>query len=422
LGRTTTGKYIEKYNYAIGEATEPGSTFKLASMIVALEDGVVALEDSIETGKGHCYFYDRKMTDSHYGGFGKLSVKEVFEKSSNVGVSKIIFDNYRDNPRKYIDRIYEMGLNKSLGIEIKGEGTPLIKYPGDKTWSGVTLPWMSIGYETKQTPLQVLSFYNAVANNGKMVKPMFVESVLHHGEVIEEFQPVVLRPSICSLETIEKVHEMLVGVVDRGTAKNIKSKRYKIAGKTGTAQISNEKTSYKDKKHQASFVGYFPADRPMYSCIVVINAPSNNVYYANVVAGSVFKEIADRVYAQSYHNSDVDTEYEVQLASHQPYSKGGKKAELLTVLDEVGVMVQGQDVGSEWISTSAREHDVSLRGKNFPNGIVPNVKGMGAKDAVAILENMGMKVVINGVGRVVKQSMTAGQNFRKGSTIYLRMG
>ena len=422
LGRTSSGKYAEKYNYAVGEATEPGSTFKLASMIVALEDGVVQLGDSIETGKGHCYFYDRKMKDSHYGGYGKLSVKEVFEKSSNVGVSKIIFENYRDNPRKYVDRIYEMKLNKSLGIEIKGEGVPMIKYPGDKTWSGVTLPWMSIGYEIQQTPMQVLTFYNAVANNGKMIKPMFVEAVQHHGENIKEMEPIVLNPSICSLETIEKVHEMLVGVVERGTAKNIKSKGYQIAGKTGTAQISNEKTSYKDKKHQASFVGYFPADRPMYSCIVVINAPSNNVYYANVVAGSVFKEIADRVYAQSYHHSDVKTDHEVLLAKHQPYSKGGKKEELLTVLGEVGVLVQGKEVGAEWISTSAREHDVSLRPKSFPNGIVPNVKGMGAKDAVSILENLGLKVVIKGVGRVVQQSMTAGQNFRKGSTIYLRMG
>ncbi len=425
LGRTTTGRYIEKYNYAIGEATEPGSTFKLASMIVALEDGVVQLKDSIETGKGYCYFYDRKMTDSHHGGYGTLSVKEVFEKSSNVGISKIIFDNYRDNPRRYVDRLYSMGLKDPLGIEIKGEGLPMIKYPGEKTWSGVTLPWMSIGYEIQQTPLQVLTFYNAVANNGKMVKPMFVEAIQHHGETIQEMETTVLRPSICSLETIEKVHKMLVGVVEDGTAKNIKSKRYKIAGKTGTAQIAKGSSGYKGeggKKYQASFCGYFPADRPLYSCIVVVNAPSNNVYYANVVAGSVFKEIADRVYAQSFENTDIDTEYEIQLAKHQPYSKGGKKEELVEVLEGIGVLVQGKEVESPWISSSAREHDVSLRSKSFPSGIVPNVKGMGAKDAVSILENMGLKVKVNGIGRVVQQSMTAGQNFRKGTTIYLRMG
>ncbi|MBK3516464.1 penicillin-binding protein [Carboxylicivirga marina] len=422
LGRASTGKYIEKYNYAIGEATEPGSTFKLASMIVALEDGVVQLGDSIETGKGYCYFYDRKMTDSHHGGYGTLSVREVFEKSSNVGVSKIIFDNYRDNPRRFVDRLYAMGLNKPLGIEIKGEAIPKLKYPGEKDWWGTTLPWMSIGYEIQQTPLQVLTFYNAVANNGRMVKPMFVESIQHHGELIKEITPTVINPSICSLETIEKVHEMMVGVVERGTTKNIKNNRYQIAGKTGTAQISNETTSYKDKKHQASFVGYFPADKPLYSCIVVVHAPSNNVYYANVVAGSVFKEISDRVYAQSYQHSEIETEFEVELAKHQPYSKGGKKEDLVTVLEEVGILFQGKELEADWISTSAREHDISLKRKNFPAGIVPNVKGLGAKDAVAILENMGIKVVLSGVGRVKQQSMTAGQNYRKGSTIYLKMG
>ncbi|TRX71865.1 penicillin-binding protein [Carboxylicivirga sp. M1479] len=424
LGRTPSGKYIEKYNYAIGEATEPGSTFKLASLIVALEDGVVQLSDSIETGKGFCYFHDRKMTDSHPGGYGTLSVREVFEKSSNIGISKIIFDNYRDDARRYVNRLYDMNLKDPLGIEIKGEGMPMIKYPGEKTWSGVTLPWMSIGYELQQTPLQILSFYNAIANNGKMVTPMFVEAIQHHGEVIEEKQTEVINPSICSLETIEKVHELLVGVVENGTARNIRSKRYQIAGKTGTAQIAKGTTGYKGeggKKHQASFVGYFPADRPMYSCIVVVNEPTKKGYYGNVVAGSVFKEISDRVYAQSFEHDDVKTEYEVELGKHQPYSKGGKKEELLAVLDEVGVMVQGQEVEAEWISTSAREHDISLKSKSFPSGIVPNVKGMGAKDAVSILENMGLKVIINGVGRVKQQSMTAGQNYRKGSTIYLKM-
>jgi len=422
LGRTPSGKYIENYNYAIGTASEPGSTFKLASMIVALEDGVVKLTDSIETGKGYCYFYDRKMTDSHYGGFGTLSVREVFEKSSNVGISKIIVNNYGDNPRRYVDRIYSMGLKDVLGIELKGEGVPMIKYPGDKSWSGVTLPWMSIGYETQQTPLQILTFYNAVANNGKMVKPLFLKEIQHHGEVVKEFGTTVLNPSICSLETIEKVHDLMVGVVERGTAKNIKNDRYLIAGKTGTSQISDGKTKYKDNKHQASFVGYFPADRPLYSCIVVVNAPSNNVYYGNVVAGSVFKEIADRVYAQSYNHPGMEEKVELEFAKHQPYSKGGRKEELLTVLDEIGVSINGKDIQSDWISASAREHDVALKRKNFPAGIVPNVKGMGAKDAVCILENMGLKVVLNGVGRVKQQSMKAGQVYRKGSTIYLSMG
>lgn len=425
LGRDPSGKYIEKYNYAIGEATEPGSTFKLASMVVALEDGFVNLEDSIETGRGTCKFYDRTMRDSHHGGYGTLSVREVFEKSSNVGISKIIFKHYKDNPRRFVDRLYAMGLNDPLGLPIKGEGRPMIKYPGDQSWSGVTLPWMSIGYEIKQTPLQVLTFYNAIANNGKMVKPMFVKAIEHHGDVLEEMEPVVLNPSICSLETIDKVHEMLVGAVEKGTAKNIRSKRYQIAGKTGTAQIAKGASGYGDRgnvEHQASFVGYFPADRPLYSCIVVVKAPSKDVYYANVVAGSVFKEISDRVYANSYNNPEVEETLEIEISEHLPYSKGGTKSELLTVFDEVGIKVNGLDVESEWISTQAREHDIHLKPKSFPVGLVPNVKGMGAKDVVCLLENMGMKVVIRGVGKVKEQSLRAGQSFRKGSTIYLRMG
>ncbi|MCU4177115.1 penicillin-binding protein [Carboxylicivirga sp. N1Y90] len=423
LGVTSSGRYIEDYNYAIGEATEPGSTFKLASMIVALEDDVVKLTDSIETGKGYCYFYDRKMTDSHHGGYGTLTVREAFEKSSNVAISKIVFNNYKDNPRRFVDRILSMGLKDPLGIEIKGEGTPLIKYPGEKTWSGTTLPWMSIGYALQQTPLQILAFYNAIANNGKMVKPRFVDGIAHHGEVIQRMKPKVINPSICSLETIEEVHELLVGVVENGTGRNIKNDRYKIAGKTGTAQIAQGSTGYGAvKSYQASFVGYFPAERPLYSCIVVVNGPSNNVYYGNLVAGTVFGKIAERVYAQSYDNPDVKENYVIPVSELQPYAKGGPKEELLTVFDEVGISVNGEELESEWISTQAREHDIQLKSKSFPDGLVPNVRGLGAKDAVNILENMGLKVRISGVGRVKSQSMTAGQAFRRGSVINLKMG
>lgn len=425
LGRTPSGKYIEKYNYAVGEASEPGSTFKLASMIVALEDGYINLEDSIETGRGTCKFYDRTMKDSHHGGYGTLSVKEVFEKSSNVGVSKIIFKHYKDNPRRFVDRLYAMGLNEPLGLEIKGEGHPMIKYPGDKNWYGTTLPWMSIGYAVKQTPLQILSFYNAIANNGKMVKPMFVKAISHHGDIEQTFEPVVLNPSICSLETIEKVHEMMVGVVERGTARNIRNERYQIAGKTGTAQVAKGAGGYGNKggkvEYQASFVGYFPADRPLYSCIVVIKAPSGNTYYANVVAGNVFKEISDRVYANSFNNPEVEDNMVIEVSEHLPYSKGGKKEELLSVFDEIGINVKGLEVESEWISTQAQEYAIHMKSKNFPEGLVPNVRGMGAKDAVSLLENMGLKVVIRGVGKVVEQSLSAGQTYRKGATIYLRM-
>ena len=424
LYRKNEGNYIEDYyNYAIGEATEPGSTFKLASMMAALEDGFINLDDSIDTGRGVYKFYDRTMKDSHHGGFGKITYRQVFEKSSNVGISKMIVDNYKSNPKRFIDRIYAMGLNKKNGLEIKGEGDPMIKYPGSKDWWGTSLPWISIGYESKLTPLQTLAFYNAVANNGKLMKPCFVTGVYRHGELVREYEPKVLNPSICSLSTIEKVHSLLVGVVERGTGKNIKNNNYKIAGKTGTAQIAKGKGGYKNGgvEYQASFVGYFPADRPKYSCIVVVNGPSNNVYYGNEVAGTVFKQIADRVYASGF---DMMDEYvlEVPDSGILPYSKGGTKEDLLTVFETLDVTIEDKGVESDWISTLAQEHKVNFSRKTFANGMVPNVKGMGAKDAVALLENLGVSVIVSGRGKVVEQSIAAGTRLRKGIRIFIKLG
>ncbi len=425
LYRKSPGNYVEDYfNYAIGEATEPGSTFKLVSMMVALEDGLLNLDDSIDTGNGMLKFYDRTMRDSHHGGYGKLTYRQVFEKSSNVGVSKMIVDRYKSNPKKFIDRIYSMGLNQKNGLEIKGEGEPFIKYPGSETWSGVSLPWISIGYESKLTPLQTLTFYNAVANNGKMVKPHFVKGIYRHGDLVESIEPTVVNPSICSLSTIEKVHELLVGVVEHGTARNIKNENYKIAGKTGTAQIAKGAQGYKGGsgvEYQASFAGYFPADRPKYSCIVVVNGPSNNVYYGNVVAGTVFKDIADRVYATSLDMADERVE-KLPDSGVLPYSKGGTKQDLQTIFETLNVTIEGEDVESDWISTQAQEHKVDFSRKTFASGLVPNVKGMGAKDAVALLENMGLKVIVSGRGRVTEQSVNAGSRINKGSRIFIKLG
>jgi len=423
LYRSAPGVYIEDhFNYAIGEAVEPGSTFKLASIIAALEDGVVRLTDTIDTGNGAYAYYDRIMRDTHHGGFGKITVREAFEKSSNIGMSRIIFDNYRDNPRRFVNRLYSMGLNKPLGVEIKGEEKPEIRYPNDKLWSGVTLPWMSIGYEVKMTPLQTLAFYNAVANNGKMMRPMFVKSISQHGRELKTFDPVVLNPSICSVATLEKVQQLLKGVVERGTAQNIRNNTYKIAGKTGTAQVARGSSGYRGKdgvEYMASFVGYFPADQPMYSCIVAVNSPSNNVYYGNVVAGSVFREIADRVYALSYDKLPDEAARPKVTEGVYPYSKGGPVDELSLIFDELGIPVQDKELNSEWASTKALEHKVHLRSKIIPTAIVPSVKGMGAKDAVAVLENRGLKVAISGVGKVERQSVSAGEPIKKGSTIVI---
>ncbi|MGQ1890895.1 penicillin-binding protein [Thermophagus sp. OGC60D27] len=423
LYRSEPGIYIEDhFNYAIGEALEPGSTFKLASMIAALEDGKVRLSDSIDTGNGAYRYYDRIMRDSHYGGFGKITVREAFEKSSNIGISRMIYENYKDNPRRFVDRLYSIGLNKPLGIEIKGEGEPVIKYPGDPSWSGVTLPWMSIGYEVKMTPLQILAFYNAVANNGQLVKPMFVKAISQHGEILREFEPQVLNPAICSVATLEKVRELLKGVVERGTATNIRNDIYRIAGKTGTAQIARGRTGYRGDdgvEYVASFVGFFPANQPMYSCIVVVNSPSNDVYYGNEVAGTVFREIADRVYALSYDKLPVEATRPQVKEGFFPWSKGGPMDELSVIFEELDFPVQNQALNSNWVSTQALEHAIKLRPKSIPRKIVPLVKGMGAKDAVVVLENCGLKVEVRGVGKVVSQSVEPGIPVKKGQRIVI---
>ena len=423
LHRKTQGIYIEDHlNYAIAESTEPGSTFKLASMLVLLDDAGININDSIETGNGTYTYYDRTMSDSH--GYGTISIKEAFEKSSNIGISKLVVSNYKDNQRRFIDKLYKMGLNKPLGIELKGEGDPVIKYPGDVSWSGISLPWMSIGYEVKMAPIQILALYNAVANNGKMMRPMFVKEVTRNGKIVEKFDPIVLNSAICSKATIQTMQELLVGVVENGTAKNIKNEFYSIAGKTGTAQIAKGTEGYKSGgvEYQASFVGYFPAGNPKYSCIVVVNGPSNNVYYGNVVAGTVFREIADRVYASDYRLNRQPLLSEIECQGVFPFSKGGKLEELSIICKELKINSISHNNIIDWVTTQATDSAIIIKPKAITDGLVPSVIGMGAKDAVSILENLGLNVRIQGVGRVVSQSLKAGTKFKKGDTVFIGLG
>lgn len=425
LHRASDGSYIEDhYNYAIGESMEPGSTFKLASIIAALEDGVTTIDDTINTFKGAYRFYDRIMRDSKEGGYGNITVREGFEKSSNIAVSRLIVKGYSKNPQRFIDRMKEMHLGDSLGIEIMGEGMPVIKNPKDKLWSGITLPWMSIGYEVALTPLHTLTFYNAIANNGKMMRPMFVEGLMERGSVVKRFSPKVLNSSVCSRGTVSQVQDLLKGVVERGTAQNIKGTPYGIAGKTGTAQIAQGGTGYKNKgtvNYLASFAGYFPADNPLYSCIVVVNGPSNNVYYGNVLAGSVFKDIADRVYAAGYNNSDFDIQHKISESNRLPIVKNGSRKELERVLDDLGIDVKKNRIKTQWVTAKAGEEDVVFSAKNLPEGIMPDVRGMGARDATALLNNAGLYVQLSGVGRVVQQSVSHGDNYQKGATVFLKL-
>ncbi len=421
LQRQKNGSYYESYNYAIGESTEPGSTFKLPALMAALEDGYIDLDDIVDTKGGKKKYYDRTMYDSHVGGYGKITVKHAFEVSSNVGLSTIITNAYAKNPQQFIDRLIKMNLGQPLGIEIAGEGKPLIKNTTDKSWSGTTLPWMSIGYEVRLTPLQILAFYNAVANDGKMVRPRFAKAIAGNGEIIRELPTVVLNPSIASKETIRKAKEILEGVVENGTAKNLKNSVFKIAGKTGTAQIANDKYGYKYQSkvsYQASFVGYFPADNPMYSCIVVVNAPSKNVYYGNLVAGPIFKEVADKVYAYAY---SLHPEVKEKQQPELPVSAEGYSDDLVTVYKTLQIPVQDQSNNYDWVNTLKQQHEIVLKKHLVAPIYVPDVRGMSAKDALYLLENKGIDVQMKGVGYVKKQSVKPGTLISETDKIILEL-
>lgn len=417
---TATDWYDEKYNYAIGESSEPGSTFKLISMLIALDDEMIDLDDSVNTGNGKTMYFSRTMSDSHEGGYGKISVKRAFEVSSNVGISRIIYKAYANNPQRFTDKLVAMKINKSLELEIDGEGKPLIKSPKNKnTWYGTTLPWMSIGYELAMTPLQILTVYNAVANNGKMVKPMFVDQIKVTGKVIKQYDTQIINEEIASQKAIKKAREMLEGVVQSGTAVNIRNSVYKIAGKTGTAQIAVGSGGYNKSNYKASFAGYFPADDPMYSCIVVINNPSTGAYYGSSVAAPVFKEIADKVYAMqlNIHAKNENINRDTIL----PITKSGNQKQLSKVYNELKIKTVSNDPGSEWVIPVQNDSLVKFLAKNIRYGYVPDVIGMGVNDAVFLLEQMGMTVIIRGRGMVISQSIEQGTKVTKGTKIILEL-
>ncbi len=423
LLRDEDGIYRESYNFAVGESTVPGSTFKLVSLMMAMEDGYVDIDDTIDTGNGEISYYGKKLVDSGDESFGKITVQQVFEKSSNVGVSKIIFGNYKDHPQKFINGVYKLGLNKQLGLDIRGEGIPEIKYPGKNGWSGISLPWMSIGYEMALTPLQILTLYNAIANNGVMVKPRLVKEVRFHGNIVESYGIEVINSSICSRSTLKKLQKMCAGVVENGTAMNLKNENYKIAGKTGTAQIPDNKTGYREKSritYQASFVGYFPADNPRYSCIVVVNAPSKYVYYGNVVAGPVFREIANKVYATSLDMHEAINQGHKKLAE-VPFTKSGNREELTNVLDFLDIPVKRPANKTQWVVASVDGDKLSLSPRPVIQNLVPNVVGMGLKDALFLMEDAGLRVNVRGRGTVRSQSVMPGTNSKSVAAVNLEM-
>lgn len=422
LGKIDEGVYAENYNYAVGNQglIEPGSTFKLASVIALLEDSNIQLDDTIETGNGAFEFYDRLMTDSKPGGYGTITFQQAFEKSSNIAISRKVVEHFGLKPQRFIDYLKGMGITEKLGFQMEGEAAPYIKNPGQKSWSGITLPWMSIGYELKLSPLQILTLYNAVANDGKMIQPIIVKESKVADKTIETFKPKVIKEQICSEETLEKVKVMLEGVVSRGTAMNINNSVYKIAGKTGTAQ--KIKNGQYIKNYYCSFAGYFPADKPKYSCIVVIDNPQGYARYGSDVAAPVFKEIADKVYA-----TDLDLHKPIarkQYKSNEgvfPVIRAGLQQDLSFLCNEMGISNHNHAGGEEWVVARAKDNAVMWSAKKLQDGLVPDVSGMTIRDAIYILENKGLLVKFSGHGRVKEQSLPPGIKIVRGSTIHLML-
>ena len=424
LGKRKDGTYAETYNFALGHAgcSEPGSTFKLMSMIVAMEHGYVDTSDVFDTEKGYWDYRGQTIYDSdwRHGGHGEISMRDIFKLSSNVGIAKIITKYYEGREEDYIDRIYNFGLNKPLGVGFEGEGIPYIKYPDDKVWWGPSLAWISYGYEIKLTPLQTLTFYNAVANNGKMVKPKFVKEVHENGLLEKEFKTEVLNPSICSKETLKKAQSLLEAVCVDGTGKSLANPYFPIAGKTGTAQVAYNNEGYeKDgrKNYQASFAGYFPADDPQYTCVVVIVGPKGK-YYGSSVAGPVFKEVVGKVYSSFLEPRITDDPSQKEL----PVIKSGSKDEVLVASEELNIEVPAKNTQTPFIKLKSGEQNIEAENLAIQDGFVPDVIGMGCKDAIYLLENSGLKVRMKGLGKVKKQSLKAGQKVRKGQTIYIDLG
>lgn len=380
LGKTASGSYIETVNYAVLERQDPGSTFKLASYLALLDDGKADTATIYDTKQGIVQFSGRQVRDSNRRGYGKISLARGFEVSSNTVITQAVQQAYKDNPTAFTDKMKEFGFNSTLGIDLKGEPASYIPVEGDKNWSRIALPWMAYGYGILVTPLQTLTLYNAVANNGEMVKPQFVKEIRDVNQVIRTFDKEVINPQIVKPQVIKEMQAILKNVMIRGTGKNLYSEDFSMAGKTGTAQMNygNRGGMY----YASSFVGYFPADNPKYSCIVVIHKPTKHSYYGGDVAGPVFKRIAQKIF------TDVPSLKEIR--------------NIETPLPE-----------------TIKNYNAYYAKVKQTGTTMPNVIGMPAMDAVAILENLGLKVQTQGVGKVSRQSVKNGEKIIREQTITL---
>ena len=413
------GNFVERFNFAYGMTFEPGSTFKLVTMIALLEDTNVELSDSIDVGNGEYRFYNNTVRDHEEHGLGTVTVQDAFILSSNVAMAKLVDKHFGLKPQRFIDYIDQLKLSKPLGVQVTGEPAPKIKRPGEKGWSGISLPWMAYGYGFEITPLHTLAIYNAVANDGEMIRPVFVKSVKKADDEEETYHTDVLNSKICSDKTLNKLKLLLEGVVEKGTAKNIRGTHYRIAGKTGTAQIL-ENGAY-TKKYITSFVGYFPAHAPRYSAIVLIKNPRGWYQYGSSVAAPVFKEIADNIYARDINLHLPMEQKKYTKTEVLPVIKAGNQQELTMLCNELGISTHTQ-TEDEWVRSSRSGSGVNWKKNIEGKDIVPDVKGMTFRDAIYLLEKSGLKVFYEGKGRVVQQSLDPGGRVSKGGRIFIRLG
>ncbi|MDR1403396.1 MAG: transpeptidase family protein [Tannerellaceae bacterium] len=422
MARTRTGVYRETKNHAVADMLEPGSTFKVASIMVALEDGKCQPSDLIDTGAGVYPYAGEKIRDHNWrrGGYGVITVEEAVLFSSNIGVARKIIDGYITQPEKFVQGIQRLGLTENLQIEIPGAGYSIIRMPNKtrSNWSATALPWMSFGYETQIPPIYTLAFFNAIANGGKMLRPIFTKEIVKNGETVRRFSTEVVRSSICSDRTLRIMQGMLEGVVERGTGKPAHSNAIKIAGKTGTAQIA-EGGSYEGSGHQVSFAGYFPADNPEFSCMVLIRRPRIGYPSGGTMSGAVVKSIAEKISANRMRYDIREVEAD-SLAVFIPTPKAGDVQALRRVLRKLDIKAAPNHDESSWALAKANDTRIELDDINIRKGLVPRVVGMGAKDAVYLLEDAGLKVELTGLGKVVKQSVQPGAQ-AKGQTITITL-
>ncbi len=422
------GTFGEDYNYAIQHPTEPGSTLKLAALMALLEDGHITLDTQVDAGNGEWKYFRAKITDTKKGGYGMLSAKEAFAKSSNIAFAKMVIDAYESNPSMYTDRLHNMKLFEKLGLDIGNERGAYVTTPDDPGWSPVTLASLGYGYATTLTPLHTLTFYNAVANGGKMVRPYFIEDFEKDGIVYERHETEVIIGSICSKSTLEAAKEALRAVVTEGTAMKYNDERYQIAGKTGTARIAMEGGGYEDKngyrRHQASFAGYFPADNPKYSCIVVMyTGDTKGNFYGGTWAAPIFKEVADKIFT-SHPEWEAPIQADGLIPTDNPSIASGRAAYMH---DPVMMMPMAQKPRSMkdegWVKVTNHTREVcDIAALDIEPGVIPDVCGMGLKDAIYLLENEGYKVTFKGSGRVYSQSPEAGDSLvrKKNITLHLK--